>query len=336
MSQEINTLSPARVRASALAFLDETYAIKRIYGGVNNKVYLAYNKYNKIIIKLCEEVNANLLDKYISERDFLLYANEVSGDYTPKLVFADDINRCLLIEYIDGQEYKDGDDTLENVLDAAVFLRQLNDDIEKAKLFLKNDAKDGFFSVSQHILDVSNRIYSLSTEHLMPYEKKIAQTLLNRLSKKFDALKNSLEAIEYEDSNPIRCISPSDFGLHNAINRNGRPVFIDFEFAGWDDPAKTVIDFFLQPKINISNRYASTMMNSYVNQIDKKYLAHRINILAPVLHLKWCTIILNVLNPNKYFQIYDVVEKKTGEDIIFNRLNLASSYIEREINFGLH
>ena len=40
-----------------------------------------------------------------------------------------------------------------------------------------------------------------------------------------------------------RCISPSDFGLHNAIRTAADIRFIDFEFAGWDDPAKALVNF---------------------------------------------------------------------------------------------
>ena len=36
-----------------------------------------------------------------------------------------------------------------------------------------------------------------------------------------------------------RCVSPSDFGFHNAIVRgSGEICFIDFEYAGWDDSAQ--------------------------------------------------------------------------------------------------
>ena len=47
--------------------------------------------------------------------------------------------------------------------------------------------------------------------------------------------------------NPL-CISASDFGLHNAIMTERGIVFFDFEFAGWDDPAKAIVDFLLQPQ----------------------------------------------------------------------------------------
>ena len=50
--------------------------------------------------------------------------------------------------------------------------------------------------------------------------------------------------MELEEDEKI--ISPSDFGLHNAkLGEDGKLAFFDFEYAGWDDPAKTIADFFL-------------------------------------------------------------------------------------------
>ena len=47
-----------------------------------------------------------------------------------------------------------------------------------------------------------------------------------------------------------RVVSPSDFGFHNALRtEDGRLAFLDFEYAGWDDPAKLVCDFELQPAV---------------------------------------------------------------------------------------
>src|SRR4029077_9202981 len=41
-------------------------------------------------------------------------------------------------------------------------------------------------------------------------------------------------------------LSPSDFGFHNALVDGGRVGFVDFEYAGRDDPAKLIGDFFNQ------------------------------------------------------------------------------------------
>src|SRR5260370_15342476 len=45
-------------------------------------------------------------------------------------------------------------------------------------------------------------------------------------------------------------LSPSDFGFHNALRTgDGCTRFFDFEYAGWDDPARMVCDFFCQPAV---------------------------------------------------------------------------------------
>ena len=45
-------------------------------------------------------------------------------------------------------------------------------------------------------------------------------------------------------------ISPSDFGFHNTLVRpDGELQFLDFEYAGFDDPAKLVGDFYACPEI---------------------------------------------------------------------------------------
>ena len=55
-----------------------------------------------------------------------------------------------------------------------------------------------------------------------------------------------------------RCPSPSDFGFHNALRQpDGRLRFLDFEYAGWDDPAKTIIDFCNQPDLLLPDPLAA-------------------------------------------------------------------------------
>ena len=42
-------------------------------------------------------------------------------------------------------------------------------------------------------------------------------------------------------------MSPSDFGFHNVIKKDDFLYFIDFEYAGLDDPVKLICDFYCQP-----------------------------------------------------------------------------------------
>jgi hypothetical protein len=91
-----------------------------------------------------------------------------------------------------------------------------------------------------------------------------------------------------------RTLSPSDFGFHNAIRRpDGELVFIDFEYFGWDDPAKTVADFFLQPAVPVPREQRLPFFRA-VEGCYGPDLGRRLPLVHGLLSLKWCLIILNV------------------------------------------
>jgi hypothetical protein len=92
-----------------------------------------------------------------------------------------------------------------------------------------------------------------------------------------------------------RTLSPSDFGFHNTLRRpDGTLVFIDFEYFGWDDPAKTLADFFLQPAVPLPERlrrpFYGDLLDVYGPAAD---LGRRLPPVYALLALKWCLIVLN-------------------------------------------
>ena len=93
-----------------------------------------------------------------------------------------------------------------------------------------------------------------------------------------------------------RTLSPSDFGFHNALRRpDGTLVFFDFEYFGWDDPAKTVADFLLQPAVPVPERlrrpFCRQLRDVYGPAVD---LGRRLPLIYALLSLKWCLIVLNL------------------------------------------
>src|SRR5262249_37849068 len=107
-------------------------------------------------------------------------------------------------------------------------------------------------------------------------------------------------ALSLED----RTLSPSDFGFHNAIRRpGGGLVFLDFEYFGWDDPAKTIADFLLHPAMTLSAalkyRFAAGMIALFDNTAS---LRARARIVYPLFALKWVTILLNDFLPERFTQ----------------------------------
>lgn len=99
-----------------------------------------------------------------------------------------------------------------------------------------------------------------------------------------------------------RTLSPSDFGFHNTLRReNGSLVFLDFEYFGWDDPAKLACDIMLHPGMDLplsgKLRFLNGLRDLYV--ADPAFRV-RVRALYPLFGLRWCTILLNEFLPEKW------------------------------------
>jgi len=97
-------------------------------------------------------------------------------------------------------------------------------------------------------------------------------------------------------------LSPSDFGFHNAIRGvDGRLTFVDFEYFGWDDPAKLVNDFLLHPGMRLSadcyERFRTGALEIYG---EKGAFATRLALVYPLYGLRWCMILLNEFLPERW------------------------------------
>jgi thiamine kinase-like enzyme len=96
-----------------------------------------------------------------------------------------------------------------------------------------------------------------------------------------------------------KTLSPSDFGFHNALRSpDGKTYFIDFEYFGWDDPAKIIADFFLQPAVPVPYDFREYFYGKVVPPLDLSgMLAKRLPLVYALLSFKWCLIVLNPFIP---------------------------------------
>ena len=96
-------------------------------------------------------------------------------------------------------------------------------------------------------------------------------------------------------------LSPSDFGLHNAIaTPQGDLVFFDFEYFGWDDPVKLTADVCLHPGMsldeNAQQRWISEAKKLFA---DDSNFGLRLNALYPLYAIRWALIMLNEYRSDK-------------------------------------
>ncbi len=92
-----------------------------------------------------------------------------------------------------------------------------------------------------------------------------------------------------------RRLIPADFGLHNAIRApDGAIAFVDFDYTGWDDPAKLVGDILLHPATQLPPKMASRMVDAVGRMVPEDgTFAERLRRFLPLYGLRWALIVLN-------------------------------------------
>lgn len=98
-----------------------------------------------------------------------------------------------------------------------------------------------------------------------------------------------------EISIDARTLSPSDFGFHNTLRRpDGQLAFLDFEYFGWDDPAKTIADFLLHPGMRLSHALKQQFFAGAISIFSSSpKIELRVQAVYPLFAVKWGTILLN-------------------------------------------
>jgi hypothetical protein len=117
--------------------------------------------------------------------------------------------------------------TLPVASEACFSLRELSANLEERALRLERIADD---------TDTDRALHTFLQERFRP----ALRAELERAEGRLRAVGVSVdEAVAAE----CRTLSPSDFGFHNAIRTARGLVWVDFEYFGWDDPAKLAADY---------------------------------------------------------------------------------------------
>ncbi len=317
----------------------ERSGIKRLNGGINNQVFLCTQGSSNWVLKGFPETRNGQTDRMKAEVEFLEFAEDIAPSFTPRLYHADWERRYIVQEFIEGDAFTPGaKPSQESVQAAADFYKKINSNHQLAKHKIKQNACDGHASLRMHIQDARKRLNKLYQTQLDKNTESVAKKVLNSLRSDFEKVKIETENLigkgKVLDEIPTAelCISPSDFGFHNAIQRPENICFIDFEYAGWDDPAKTVVDFALQPKVPVLEM--STHLLKAAESISQADIGKRCIALKPILRVKWACIILSVLNTDRAKDVLTIVGDIGYEELISTRLQAAEAFMEKTDNLS--
>ena len=310
---------PTEVHLWSEELLGPAVVVRPLSGGANNFLYHCKSRERELVIKRYRQNEiAEISTRRQSEVAFLKHAAQTAPRFVPELLEVSDRNEMIAMSYVAGMQCPLGAGVSTTDVNALTeFYRLINSDHDSV-LDYPIKAKEGFMSVSGHLEHIKKRIISLSVSHLPAGISKKARVALSVLNHRFQiaakCVARSLETGPVTDRLPAchQQLSPGDFGFHNAIKLHDRRVFLDFEYAGVDDPAKTLVDLFLQPKVPLNRHFWGTVSKTLAISLPLEQLWLRAAVLEPLMLVKWGAIILAPLDIERFMHF----QAKFGKDAI--------------------
>ena len=284
-------MNPGHGEFLARAGVPSDCEIVPLAGGANNRVFQVRAGQRRWVLKQYFRRANDSRDRFAAEQDYYtsLWKAGVRGIPEPLAWNRD--QDLGLFEFIEGRKLAIEEINRDRVMSACAFLVETNQKAGAARL---KPASEACFSLSEHYATVDRRIARLAAVMDPAARQFVVDQLEPRwgevAARRGNANKEPVSLVEGQ-----RCISPSDFGFHNALLQpDGRLKFFDFEYAGVDDPAKLVCDFFCQPRLPASQEFWEEFTESFAIGCgwDQDFLT-RARQLLPVYQIKWCCIMLN-------------------------------------------
>jgi Phosphotransferase enzyme family len=296
--------------ADLLRGVDSAAAVSSIApasAGGNNRVFRVETSAGRFLAKQYFAHSGDRRDRLSSEFLFMAYACQVAPGLSPRPYARDSAANIALYEYVEGRPFGAGEIKVADVDQAAAFFRALNAPDSQPHALGLPLASEAAFSISGHLALIDRRIRNLMGIEADSEEDRPAAALVARLHDEWSALRDKLlrlgadwELDAHADiAESQRCVSPSDFGFHNALQRpDGRVCFLDFEYAGWDDPARMMGDFFAQLAVPVPASYFGEFAHRCLGGFPgSEALRRRALILRPAYLAKWCCIAMGVFLP---------------------------------------
>ncbi|VEN74522.1 conserved hypothetical protein [Candidatus Desulfarcum epimagneticum] len=221
----------------------------------------------------------------------------------PVPVKSNNAMRCAVYEFIHGVKIPFRKIGKKEIDSAVGFLKKLKKVSRVKESETIGDASEACFSLKDILDNLEFRLERLiGVPKISTISKELHDFLRNSFIPSYrEIVKWSVEFCKKRGMDePInRCaqtLSPSDFGFHNALlDGEGELIFLDFEYFGWDDPAKMISDFLLHPGMSLNNdvkRYfADEVFFCFSEGVE--LIRDRTEAVYPLFGLKWCLILLN-------------------------------------------
>ncbi|MBA4186955.1 MAG: aminoglycoside phosphotransferase family protein [Planctomycetaceae bacterium] len=274
-------------------------ALTPLTGGKNNRVYRAETENGEAVLKAYFRHPNDTRDRLGAEFAFSRFAWASGIHCIPEPLTSNPDAGLGLFEYVNGRPTTASDVSADLIEQAIEFVRDLNTARWRPLASRLRVASEACFSIAEHLGTVSRRVDRLAAVT----DPETAAFVNRELIPIWEEVRSETSDTALSLDKPLeptaRCVSPSDFGFHNTLlEADGRVRFLDFEYAGWDDPAKLICDFFCQPAVPVPGCFFEPFANAIAACFpDPESVVHRARLLMPVYRVKWVCIRLNEFLP---------------------------------------
>lgn len=293
------TADPDGLLAPFLAAHDLAGAVLSSVGaGRNNSVWRVEGPDRPLLLKAYRRRSSDRRDRLSVEYAFLEVLRDAGVSGVPVPVARSDGDGLALYTFLDGVPVSEVvEDHVDQCIRFAVDVASCSGLASERGLA---DASDAYFDLDGHLDALRARLDRLGGAAADDDRgSRLRRLLEERLAPCLKRLEGPLRsAVESSPGTWLvdrvrRILSPSDFGFHNVLEVDGRLRFVDFEYAGWDDPAKLACDFACQPDRPVPADLAGRFRQGLSDGLGDESLVARAEALLPLFRLRWCGIMLN-------------------------------------------
>jgi hypothetical protein len=275
--------------------------------GGNNRIFLLSGIKDSAVLKFYPRQTEDPRDRLGQEFAALSFLSRNGIEAVPRPLGCDRLRSCAAYAWIEGTEPAPVvASDIDGLADFFIQLQALRDRDGVRSLV---DASAACFSPAMVAEQVESRLARLRAA-ITPgtdVAEFVAVALQPAATAAVGRLRQSCQQAEADFSARLprflQALSPSDFGFHNALRRpDGRLAFIDFEYFGWDDPAKAVADVMLHAGMALpeplARRYRSRVQTAL--QSSDPGFAGRLDLFLPSMVVLWSLIMLNEYLPERW------------------------------------
>jgi hypothetical protein len=265
--------------------------------GANNRLFKVNCKNGiQFALKHYPGIEGDKRNRLMTEFTSLQFLAPRCNGVVPEVLGYDEDAQIALYQWIEGEAIKS---TSSGDIQAALAfigrLKELGSEEAARKFSEASEACLTFCELVQQIETRYEKLLAVSDQ-----DQDLAVFLKDHFQPRFQSLSQKLPVADVDHAD--MCLSPSDFGFHNALRcRHDHLVFVDFEYFGWDDPVKLVCDFLLHPAMDLSTtERAQFWVGAKELFAGDPTFQERFYLLYPYYALRWCMILLNEFLPERW------------------------------------